>query len=178
MKFNVAWAKVAQENSILKTGVLVLGTTCAFLGVCLTQMALRNPLVIERGCFSKAVQIADSQHTNLEIEFFVEAALAQRFDSKDPGRETFLASSEKDLRSKEQKDLVARKLNQRVIVNAVSVSEKGILVEADRLISVGDIRSAFKFPLAVKVESVTRTVANPFGLILSEVKPVDLKEKQ
>jgi hypothetical protein len=141
-------------------------------------MALRNPLVIERGCFSKAAQIADSQHTNLEIESFVEAALAQRFDSKDPGRETFLASSEKDLRSKEQKDLAARKLNQRVVVNAVSVSEKGILVEADRLISVGDIRSAFKFPLAVKVESVTRTVANPFGLILSEVKPVEQKEKQ
>ena len=178
MKFNVAWAKVAQENSILKTGVLILGTTCAFLAVCLTQMALRNPIVIERGCFAKAAQIADSQHTNVEIESFVEAALAQRFDSKDPGRETFLASSEKDLRVKEQKDLAARKLNQRVVVTAVNVSEKGILVEADRLISVGDIRSAFKFPLSVKVESVARTTANPFGLILSEVKPVEQKEKQ
>lgn len=178
MKFNVAWAKVAQENSILKAALLVLGSLCTLLAICMTQLALKNPLVIERGCFSKAANLADVQHTNVEIQNFMEVALSQRFDTKDPGRESFLSSSERDLRLKEQKDLMARKLNQRVVVNAVDVSDKGVTVEADRLISVGDIRSAFKFPLVVKVESVTRTVANPFGLILSEVKPVEKKEKQ
>ncbi len=178
MKFNVAWAKIAQENSILKTSVLVLGSLCTFLGICLTQMALKNPLVIERGCFSKVVALAEAAHTNVEIESFVEAALPQRFDTKDPGRETFLAGSERDLRSKEQKDLSARKLSQRVVVNSVVVNDKGVTVEADRIISVGDIRSAFKFPLSVRIESVARTTANPFGLILSEVKPLEQKERQ
>lgn len=178
MKFNVAWAKAAQENSVLKTAVLILGSLSTLLGICMTQMALKAPLVIERGCFSKSAALSESPHTNVEIESFIETALPQRFDTKDPGRESFLSSSERELRVKEQKDLTARKLNQRVVVNAVSVGEKSITVEADRLISVGDIRSAFKFPLSVKVESVARTVGNPYGLILSEVKPVERKEKQ
>lgn len=178
MKFNVAWAKIAQENSILKTSLLVLAAICAILAICLTQMALKDPLVVERACFSKAVALASAAHTNVEIEAFLEAALVQRFDSKDSGRENLLSFSERDLRSKEQKDLQSRKLVQRVIVNSVQISEGNILVDADRLISVGDIRSAFKFPLMVKVESVSRSTANPYGLILSQVKTVEKKEKQ
>jgi hypothetical protein len=122
--------------------------------------------------------MAKTSHTNHEIESFVEAALEQRFDSKEAGRDFLLSGTEKELRQREQKDLLARKLNQRVVVNSAQVSESGIIVDADRLISVGEIRSAFRFPLVVKVESVGRSSANPYGLILSKVKPVEKKEKQ
>lgn len=178
MKFNLAWAKMAQENSILKTALLVLGATCTFFAICMTQLALKSPLVIERECFSKAAPLGSAKHTNVEIESFVEMALSQRFDTKDPGREVFLSTSERELRAKEQKDLLARKLVQRVVVGSVVVEDAGIKVDADRLITVGEIRSAFKFPLVVKVESVSRTTANPYGLVLSDVKPIEQKVKQ
>jgi hypothetical protein len=43
----------------------------------------------------------------------------------------------------------------------------------DRLIAVGEIRAAFKFPLALKVETVTRSPANPYGLLLTDVTPIE-----
>lgn len=175
MKFNVAWSKMAQENAILKFSLLLVAALCGVLAIGISKLALKEPLVIERACFSKALATVDSKRTTSEIVSFVEEAVVERFDSQMVGR-GYLSLSEADLKRKEQKDLEARKLNQKVVVRNVSVSESGISVEADRLISVGEIRSAFKFPLAVRVESVPRSPANPYGLILSEVKPIEKKE--
>lgn len=175
MKFNVAWAKVAQENAILKFALLLVTMLCAVLVAGVSKLALKDPLVIERSCFSKAVKPVDSKHTVGEIAAFVEAAVVERFDSNGTGSH-LLSDSESSLKRKEQKDLEVRKLSQKVVVRDVSVADSGIAVDADRLISVGDIRSAFKFPLLVRVESVPRTSANPYGLILSEVKTVEKKD--
>lgn len=175
MKFNVAWAKVAQENAILKFALLLVTSLCGVLAIGMSKVALKEPLVIERACFSKALAILDSKRTTSEVVSFVEEAVVERFDSQVVGQ-GYLSSAEAELKRKEQKDLEARKLNQKVVVRHVSVSEAGITVEADRLISVGEIRSAFKFPLAVRVESVPRSAANPYGLILSDVKSIEKKE--
>jgi hypothetical protein len=177
VKFNLAWANIVKENSILKYTVLVLGAVTILLTICFTEMGLKNPLVIERGCLSTIVPLADTHHTNAEIESFLEVALQQRFDSRS-NVETFLSGSERELKTKEQKDLQTKKLTQKISINKVLVAESGVTVDADRLISVGEIRSAFRFPLIVNVESVGRTVANPFGLILTDVKSADAKEKK
>jgi hypothetical protein len=51
-----------------------------------------------------------------------------------------------------------------------------VKVEADRLLSVGTIRSAFMFPLVVTIGTVSRTPSNPYGLELvgtESVKPAE-----
>lgn len=175
MKFTVAWAKIASENSILKSVVLCLSVLCLFFGASSLKLALKEPLVVDRGCYSKVASIVDGKRTATEIEAFLKEALTQRFDTQAIVRNDFLSDDEKILRAKEQKDLQNRKLSQKVILNSATVEGGTVVVDADRLISVGDVRSAFKFPLNVKIESVTRSEGNPYGLVVSEIKTIEKK---
>ncbi len=177
MKFNVAWAKVIAQNSVLKFVILCLSLTSLFFGLSSLKLALKDPIVIDRACFSKGANISDGKRTPTEIEFFLKEALQQRFDSVVQPRDGFLSSDELLLREKEQKDLESKKLIQRVVLNSVQLDGKAIQVETDRIISVGDLRSAFKFPLKVTIETVTRTEGNPYGIVLKEVKPVGKESK-
>ena len=176
MKLTVAWAKVISENSILKGVVISLTALVLFLGVTSLKLALRDPLVIERACFSKVADVVETKRTNVEIEAFLKEAIAQRFDSVAQGS-NYLSTEERNVRDREQRDLQSRKLAQKVFVNSAAMNGNKITLEADRLISVGDIRSAFRFPLEVKIESVTRSASNPYGLILSTVKAMEKGEK-
>lgn len=179
MKVSTAWARVASENSVLKFVVLCLTGLTLFLGFSALKLALKEPLVIDRGCFSKkATALTDGKRTQSEIEAFLKEALTQRFDSAASVRNGFISSEESGLREKEQKELDARKLSQRLVLNQVVANGNVLTIDADRLISVGDIRSAFKFPLAVKVESIARSEGNPYGLILVEAKAIEKNEKQ
>lgn len=178
MKFNVAWAKVASENHILKFVILCLGGLSVFFGITALKLALRDPLVIERGCYSKVAKTQDGKRTPEEIQAFLKEALAQRFDSNASVHDGYLSDEESVVRENEQKELQSRKLNQRVVLGNVIVNSGIVSVDADRLIAIGDVRSAFKFPLVVKLESVPRSEGNPYGLVISEVKTVQKGEKQ
>ena len=170
MKFTEAWSKIVSENSILKFTIVCLSTLTLFLGISSMKLALKDPIVVERSCFAKAANLGDGKRSSQEIESFLKEALSQRFDTALQSSLGYVSSDELTLRDKEQKDLQSRKLVQKVILNGVQIGEKGILVDLDRLISVGDIRSAFKFPVAVKIETISRSDVNPYGLILTEVK--------
>jgi hypothetical protein len=177
MKFTVAWAKIASENSVLKGVILCLSTLCLFFGIASLKLAMKDPIVVERGCYSRAVPQADGKRTTAEVEAFLTEALSQRFDTQAVVRNDYLSDDEQLLRAKEQRDLQSRKLVQRVILNSATVEGGSVKVNADRLISVGEIRSVFRFPLQVKIESITRTAANPYGLIVSEVKSIEKGDK-
>lgn len=173
MKFTVAWARVASENSILKSVILCLSILCLFFGGSSLKLALKDSIVVDRGCYSKAAPVGDGKRTTTEIEAFLKEALSQRFDTQTVVRNDFLSDDEQSLRAKEQVELQNRKLSQKVVLNSATVDGGMILVDADRLISVGEVRSAFKFPLSVKIESVTRSEGNPYGLVVSMVKTIE-----
>ena len=175
MKYTVAWARVASENSVLKFVILCLSALCLFFGASSLKLALKDPIVVERGCLSKIATTSDGKRTVSEIEAFLKEALAQRFDTGNNVRVDFLSEGERQIREKEQRDLQGRKLSQRVLLNSINASGETVNVDAERLISIGEIRSAFRFPLMVKIESITRTDTNPYGLLISEVK---LREKE
>ena len=111
-------------------------------------------------------------HTSVEIEAFVKEALRHRFDTDATPNAEFLSVDEFRLRAKEQDELQRRQMRQRVLVNGVTKNGDAITVDSDRLISVGTIRSAFTFPLTLTISSVTRSEANPYGLVLVKVTPV------
>ncbi len=183
MKYTEAWASVMSQNSVLKSTIVGLSLATVLLSAVTIRLSFKEPIVVERGCFTSLANLVSSKHDMREIEYFLREALSQRFDSKSQPVEYLIAMDELALRTIEQKDLQNRNMTQRVLVNSIAESEDGFKVDADRFISVGDIRSGFKFPLFVKVESVARSLSNPYGLILTTIKtqessPAVVKEKK
>lgn len=176
MRFHVAMDSLEKEVKIWRFAVIALLILSICLCIGILKTAQKNPLIIERGCLSKTIEPIGTEVTDFEIQQFISIALEQRFNSSE--KQTNLISGEQFLaKTKEQLELSRQQMSQVVITNRVQVLEKEILVNADRLISVGEVRSAFKFPLRVLLERVSRTESNPYGLILSEVKS-NLENKQ
>lgn len=178
MKFNVAWAHVASQNLILRFALMATSLTCLGLLLTLIKVSLRDPLLIERGCFSRAVEKASTDHSEEEIRAFLTEALAQRFNSEAHPLNGYL--SEEELRSKEQEqhEMKEREIRQTIILNRITKIEANhALVDADKLIAIGSIRSAFPFPLEIKLATKMRSQSNPYGLLITFIKPVQATKR-
>lgn len=177
MKFTNAWANVISQNITLRLVVGVLTLCSLFFCIALARLSVREPLVIERGCFSNVAAPSSGKHTDLEIENFLREAVPMRFDSKAADFRAFLSDDELVFRIKEQEELSKKGMTQKVIVNGTKIEKDTFTIDADRLFSIGKVRSALPFPLAVDLRSVNRTASNPYGLILKRVMPITDKEE-
>lgn len=175
MKYTEAWASVVSQNLNLKVMTSILGVLSIVLGMTTLKLTFKDSVVIDRGCYSKSVTPVKDEHSKTEIESFLREALAQRFDSSVQPVDGLLSPDELILRTTEQKEFNGRGMKQRLVVNQVTEDSDGFKVDADRIISVGEVRSAFKFPLMVKLESKSRSYSNPYGLLVVTVKQVDEK---
>jgi len=177
MKFTTAWAEIAAQNVTLKFTVGALCICCIVLAFTLIKLCLRDPLLLDRGHETVAILPSDVKQTDTEIKTFVEKALGQRYDSNVTAG-PFLSESEQEKRVQEQKSLTEKKISQRILVGSVTTEKEKIKVEADKLLSVGNIRSAFLFPMTVQVRRTERTGINPYGLILSDVTPLKVENAE
>jgi len=176
MKFTEAWIDVINQNNLLKAA-LAISTVCTFvLCVTVVQLALRDPLLIERECYSRAVSPATTKQTASEIENFVRFSLPKRFDTEAVDPRVLLGEEEFAYRLKEQEDLARKGMKQKVIPSSIKVTDKGVEVEADRILSVGTIRSNVPFGLNVQVTATSRTPANPYGLLIQRVSQTNKEE--
>lgn len=178
MRFNEFWSDILSENNALKWGVAVLAAVSIALMAGLLSVATREPLIVERGCFDKALSIVPAKHTDEEIERFGRLAASKRFDSDASDVQVFLTPEEQATRSKEIDELSKKGMVQRVVVNAVKVGATIVTVDADRVISFGNVRSALSLPLALKIKATDRSPANPYGLILAQTSLVPSEEKK
>lgn len=169
MRFTVAWAHVISENLALKLALACLALVIASLSVVTLQLENRKPLVVERACLSRTLPTTDGTRTSDEVEVFIRATLPMRFDSGATVTPDFLSDDEARFRAQEQQEFKKRSVTQRVVVNHVSVKGDEVLVDADRLFSVGSVRSALSMPLVITVGSIPRTEWNPYGLTLLQV---------
>ena len=175
MKYTEAWASVVLQNLNLKIATVILGCLSLVLGMTTLKLAFKDSVIIERGCYSKTVTPVKDEHSKNEIEVFMKEALSQRFDSGVQPVDGLLSPDELNLRQTEQKEFENRGMKQRIVVNQVTESSDGFKVDVDRIISVGDVRSAFKFPLIVKLESKARSYSNPYGLLVVTAKQYEDK---
>lgn len=178
MRFTIAWANIIGQNLTLKVVVGFLTLLCGVLGISLVKTTLRDPLIIERACYTRAAAPSSSTHTETEIANFLREALPERFDSNTVVTAGHLSPEEDGFRAQEQAALKSSNMTQRIIVNAIKVEKGRAFIDADRLVSVGQVRSAFRFPLNVTVASTLRIAGNPYGLILVEAKPTKGPEEQ
>ncbi len=177
MKYTEAWSSVVSQNFNLKIVTIVLGALSIILSMLALKMTFKDSIIVERGCFSRSLQPAKDEHSKQEVENFLREALSQRFDSLVMATDGLLSPDELKLRDQEQKEFVSRNMKQRFVINSVNETAEGFKVDADRLISVGDVRSAFKFSLLVKLESKSRSFSNPYGLLVVSSKQSEDKSK-
>ncbi len=178
MKFNTAWAKIAAQNVTLKVATVTLSVACVTQLTVILTLSLKDVPVIERGCFSRALQAKPTGNTKNEIEAFLIEALAMRFDSSGYLKNGFLSIEETISREKEQATLKERQISQRIVISDAKIDNKEILVQADRIMSVAKIKSVLSFNLKVVVQQSNRTESNPYGLILSSVSQIEEKENK
>ena len=176
MKFHVAWDSLEKENSFLKFVVVIVLIISIFLCSVLGVVGGKDPLVIEKGCYSRVIDKVLPTPTDDEIKVFLEEAIKARFNSNwsNPG---LLSHEQIVFRDKEQRELEKQKMYQTVIVNDVKLTNDNITVDSDRMIAVGEIRSSFKFPLKIQLKSETRSDGNPYGLILTDVQEIHEEKK-
>jgi predicted ATP-grasp superfamily ATP-dependent carboligase len=151
--------------------------TTLVLAASTVRLAVQEPLIVERGCFTTAAKVASSKRTNEEIEAFVRQALPRRFDTKSAEAQLVLSPEEHGFRIKEQQELKARGITQRVVVNEVAIVGAAVTVDADRILTAGTLRSAVAFPVTLELAQTDRTAANPYGLVMTRVSQTKSKEE-
>jgi hypothetical protein len=177
MRFTVAWSEVLSQNVVLRFVILCLSLSVIGLSVLAAKLVLREPLIIERACLSTALEKTSPDHTEDEISNFVKEALPQRFDTDAFPHDGFLSNEESQFREQEQKTMKEKEMRQRILINKVEkISGAEVIVNCDRILSVGAVRSALSFPLRLILSSVSRTRGNPYGLRLQQVKPFEKTE--
>lgn len=175
MKYTDYLAGLAKENVGLKAATLGLSFTCLVMTVAVIKFINQKPLIIERGEELRVLEAKDDVRTDQEIVTFLKLALGQRFDTVASPNLLFLSFKEIQLREKEQIDLKSKGIRQTVIINEVKINQNKVTVDADRLLGVKNIRSAFSFPLKVEINFTDRSLTNPYGIVLASVE--ELREE-
>lgn len=178
MRFSQAWADVAKQNNVLRVAVLGVSFVSVVVLMIALKFAFKEPLLIERGCFTLVSPVQSQAQTPEEIESFIKEAVAQRFNSDSLVVGDYFSLEEIKNRENEQTELKRREIKQRVVVSTVKKQGDDYLVDADRILSVGQIRSAFQMPLTVSVSKNSRTSGNPYGLVIVRVAVVKTEEKK
>lgn len=176
MKFTTAWAKTAAQNVTLKVATVILGAVTVSQLSVIMGLSMKEPLIVERGCYSKTLAAKPADPTQQEVESFLSEALSMRFDSNGYLKEGFLAIEETIARDKELAALKLRQMNQKVLISEIKFDGKNIQVFTDRLVSIGKVKSALTLNLKVTVQQTNRSESNPYGLIVSSISQIEDKE--
>lgn len=178
MKFTTAWAQTASQNVTLKVATVALTTISIVQLFAILSLTFKELPVIEKGCFSRAIYpISNSQSKN-EIESFLSESLPMRFDTLTYLKDGFLSLEELAAREKEFASFRQREISQKLSITEIKGEGKDIIVYADRILSVGKIKSVLPITLKIEIQKTNRTESNPYGLVLSSVNQVEQKEEK
>ncbi len=178
MKFSSAVDSLTKENLFLRTAVKILGFAVLFLTMAVLFLHDKSPVVVERS--SRGLEIARMTklaRSETDIQQAIRLMLAARFDSGAVGAEVFLSKRQMELREAEQKEMKSRGLYQGVVFRAAKVTKDEALVEFDRVLSVGEIRSALKTVIKIAFEEMEPTELNPYGLRLALAAPQESQKE-
>lgn len=179
MKFSDGVDGLTKENKFLHTLTkFLLIIVAGELGL---SLALYNkePIIVERSIRGLEVvkQLAFARDES-DIRQAIRLMIQARFNSDTISPEIFLNPKQLVLREMEQKDLKSRSMTQAVIVRTVKITKEAAIIDMDRMISVGELRSALKAKIKISFEETSPTDLNPYGLTLSLAEPLEQKEER
>ncbi len=67
MKFTAVWSQTLSQNVTLRVLLITLCVTTVFLGASTVRLAIREPVIVERGCTSSVAKTGSNKHTPEEI---------------------------------------------------------------------------------------------------------------
>lgn len=175
MKIQEAWNGLMKENLILKAVVFMTTGLAIVMGILALVFSQKAPVVIDRNPGAKMPVLSSDELSTQELEQLIKDALSERFDSQNK-ESNYLSDLQRSAREKEQTELSRNKMRQVVFVETINDEKNQISAEATRLILVGEIRSAFRFPLRLRLEKIGRSMKNPYGLLLTEVQAIKLDQ--
>jgi hypothetical protein len=177
MKFSSSVDALQKQNKFFRQ---LVNTLILFDGVLLGILLMmydRPPVVVERT--SRGLEIMTMVATDkndADIKQAVTLMMHARFNSNAIATELFLNSKELALRAQEQREFKARTMTQAVVIRNITITNDQALVDLDRVIAVGEIRSALKTQLKITFEETTPNELNPYGLLLSAAEPIEPKK--
>lgn len=178
MRITTAWAKTASQNVTLKVATVTLALITVVQLIVIGKLTSQDLVVVERGCYSRPLKAKNQDPTKTETEAFLIEALSMRFDSNGYLKEGFLSMEETIFREKELITLKQRQITQKILITEVKVNNQEITVFADRILSVGKIKSVLSFNLKANIQQSNRTESNPYGLILTSLSPLEEKKEK
>ncbi len=177
MRFSSTMDSLTKEIQFLKKVVLGL----IFLAGCLTVAVMvlfeKEPLIVERS--AKGMEILSSTpfaRTEEDLTQALKIMAKARFESNALSPELFLSSRQLELRESEQREMKARAMSQAIVVRNIKINKNEALIEFDRVISLGTVRSALATQVKVTFEESIPNEINPYGLKLAVVSPIEAKE--
>ena len=171
MRYPLAWAETAKQNSILKYSLLLSSTLTAILLISTLILSLKKPIVIDRACYSSFAKTTDSERTDQEIDAFLRSALEMRFSTENMGSSlSWLSPNEELAKSNEQKEFKSKNIRQKILVSSISIKGNTAVVEIDRILSVEKLRSVLPATITVQISSIARSESNPYGLLVESVE--------
>lgn len=179
MKFSSAVDALSKENEFLKKSVMLLGFSTCLLAIVVAVLYEKEPIVVERS--SRGLEIVRATklaRTDADIKEAIRLMLVSRFDSSSVSPGVFLSNKQMLLREEEQKEMKARGISQGAVVRSVAVTKDSVVAEFDRVLAVGDIRSALKTTVRAEFEEAEPTELNPYGLKLSAISVIGKEEKR
>jgi hypothetical protein len=167
MRFASGVDQLQRENAYLKTVTKMLLLLEAVLVGILFNLYDRAPVIVERSSHGlEIVKPTEFAQTEPETKTAIVLMMKARFDSEAVSPEIFLNKTQLVLRDNEQKELKSRSMHQSVVVRGITIKRDEATVDLDRIISVGEIRSALKTKIKISFEEESPNELNPYGLLL------------
>jgi hypothetical protein len=177
MRFSLAVDSLSRENAGLKRAISLLICVVGILGILAYALFDKQPIVIERSTRGlEVIRPTEFKPSEIELKRGIEIMLKARFDTTTLNPELFLSPRQLALRVSEQRELKNRNIEQNVVIRKIQLSKNEAFIDFDRLLAVGEIRSALKTKIKVAFEEVSENELNPYGLRLAFAESVDTNQ--
>jgi len=179
MKISLSIDSLLKENKFLKLVTKLLFGVVFVLLLQVISLYSRDPIIIQSSTRGREIlEPMTVPRTNLDLKIAVQNMLKARFDTEAHSSELFLSDKQKLLRENEQRDLKSRSMTQAIVIRNVVMSKDQAFVDLDRVIAVGDLRTAIRAKIKIAFEESEPNELNPYGLVLSlaEVQSNEVKK--
>jgi len=143
MKFSLSVDALSKENSFLKMMTRTLFGLMFFLIVLIFYLATKDPILIQSNTRGREIvkPVSFTPYSE-DTKYAVKLMLESRFNSEALNSDLYLSEKQIELRKSEQLDLKNKNMSQTILVREIKVNRDEATAEIDRVISVGDLRSA------------------------------------
>ena len=177
MKFSSTVDSLSKENGFLRTVVKILILAVMLLSLAVLFLHDKEPTVVERSSRGlEIVRMTSLKRTEQDVEQALRLMLKSRFDSGAIAPDIFISKRQLELREAEQKEMKSRGLAQNTVFRKAMVTKDAATIDFDRVLAIGEIRSALKTVVKVTFEETEPTELNPYGLKLNDAVATDPKE--